>query len=106
MWINNQSFIKLLNSFIINWLQFLGEEYNQNSKQNPCTVVCRYDPLHESIADETHAVEEHKQVFYETQVHSFSYADYVNLPFADFKLPENTKCGQQHVRKLYQNKKR
>jgi len=84
--------------------KYLGEEYNYNSHQNPCQVVCRYDPLHESIVDEHHVVEghvethvvEHVQEYYEGQVIPFSYGEYRSLPFAEFKLAEHTNCGEQH----------
>jgi len=79
--------------------KYLGEEYNYNSHQNPCRVVCRYDPLHESIIDDHHVVEEHKTAeYYEGEVVApFSYAEYRNLPFFEVALAENTKCGAEHI---------
>jgi len=85
-------------------MKFLGEEYNYNSHQNPCQVVCRYDPMHESIADQTvvvvpeeHVQENYEEVVVENVVHPLSYGEYKSLAFAEFHLAENVKCGELHT---------
>jgi hypothetical protein len=73
--------------------RYLGEEYNYVSHENPCTVVCRYDPLHESIKDS----EEHSRFRRETEMETpYTFAEYKNLPYIEAKLAAHAVCGPDH----------
>jgi hypothetical protein len=76
-------------------IKYLGGEYNYITHQNPCTVVCRYDPsAHESIVDAHSTSVEHTAAEPEP---AYTLNEYRALPMGLFHVAEKTVCGPQHM---------